>query len=460
TIRKQIIEIFHRLPITEALRGFVKDILSPMFKLLTKENEENALLLLRIIVEYMKQFRPQMIMEVREFLQFVHNVYRQKASALDQIFLTKTFSHPTLTINEIDLSAIIEQICTSVKLIVKKIQNFPVQSSITTDETTNSTSHIASDTFTILSRASHSVKLLAEFPVAIVLLYQLCRQSLQAEFGELVPLFLRYLTLQPSKEQKNDPKFNMEIYIEFLTTQAKTLSFLAFVGKTYQEQLALNSDLLVIAIFQLLDGCPPENVQLRKDIIVAARHFVSSDFRTLFIPHVKRFFDENLLLSSGYTARETLKPLAYNTFGEFFNHIRANLSIEDLQNVLYMYSKMIHDSSLPPTIQVTSLKFLTNIAESIRQKGSEKSRDLLIHVVETLVFKCKSLPKQCTHLSTTSNEKSNSSTISAVNEVDVTTSTLNELVQNMNDITNREKELQRQQVLIHYNGYIQFITYC
>jgi len=46
------------------------------------------------------------------------------------------------------------------------------------------------------------VKLLAEFPVAIVLLYQLCRQALQVEFGELVPLFLRYLTLQPSKEQK------------------------------------------------------------------------------------------------------------------------------------------------------------------------------------------------------------------------------------------------------------------
>lgn len=33
---------------------------------------------------------------------------------------------------------------------------------------------------------------------------------------------------------------------------------------------------------------------------------------------------------------------------------------------------MIHDSSLPPTIQVMSLKFLTNIAEAIRQKGPEK----------------------------------------------------------------------------------------
>ncbi len=37
-------------------------------------------------------------------------------------------------------------------------------------------------------------------------------------------------------------------------------------------------------------------------------------------------------------------------------------------------------------------------------------------------------------------------TIPLINEVDITTSTLNELVQNMNDVTNREKELQRQQV--------------
>jgi hypothetical protein len=36
------------------------------------------------------------------------------------------------------------------------------------------------------------------------------------------------------RRSRADPKFNLEVYIEFLTTQAKTLSFLAFVGKTYQ----------------------------------------------------------------------------------------------------------------------------------------------------------------------------------------------------------------------------------
>lgn len=39
-----------------------------------------------------------------------------------------------------------------------------------------------------------------------------------------------------------------------------------------------------------------------------------------------------------------------------------------------MYSKMIHDSSLPPTIQVMSLKFLSNLPEVIRQKAPERVR--------------------------------------------------------------------------------------
>ena len=217
TIRKQMIEVFHRLPITDALRNHIRDILSPMFKLLTKENEENALLLLRIIVEYMKQYRPQMINEVRDFLQFVHNVYRQKASALEHMFITKKFDFPTMTIHEIDLSNLLEQICSSVQLTVKKSSSI---SALTTDEATNVNAPVQHDTvirtsrgstanrpfrfvqLTILSHASHSVKLLAEFPVAIGLLYQLCRQPLQNEFGDLVPMFLKYLILTPNKKQR------------------------------------------------------------------------------------------------------------------------------------------------------------------------------------------------------------------------------------------------------------------
>jgi hypothetical protein len=141
-IRKQMIEIFHRLPISDAVRVGVKDILSPMFQLLTEENEENALLLLRIIVEYMKQFRPPMINEVREFLRFVHKVYNQKASVMDQMFLTKNFDYDTMTIREIDLTSLIDQICSSVPLTVKKVAS---GSAISTDEATSATSQLPPD---------------------------------------------------------------------------------------------------------------------------------------------------------------------------------------------------------------------------------------------------------------------------------------------------------------------------
>ena len=138
-----MIEIFHRLPISDAVRAYVKDILSPMFKLLTRENEENALLLLRIIVEYMKQFRPPMINEVRDFLQFVHKVYNQKASVMEQMFLTKNFAYHTATIQEIDLTNLIEQICASVPLTVKKTSS---ASAISTDESTNVATQAQLDT--------------------------------------------------------------------------------------------------------------------------------------------------------------------------------------------------------------------------------------------------------------------------------------------------------------------------
>jgi hypothetical protein len=91
------------------------------------------------------------------------------------------------------------------------------------------------------------------------------------------------------------------------------------------------------------------------------------------------------------TLASLFRPLAYNTFGEFFNHIRVTLSIDDLQCVLYMYSKVIHDPSLPPTIQMTSLKFLVYIAESIRQKASDKDSHLLIHTIESYVLNCLSI---------------------------------------------------------------------
>lgn len=63
-VRKLILEMIHRLPHTEQLRQYVRPILDLMSKLLEKDNEENVLVCLRIIIEFHKQFKPTFNPEV------------------------------------------------------------------------------------------------------------------------------------------------------------------------------------------------------------------------------------------------------------------------------------------------------------------------------------------------------------------------------------------------------------
>lgn len=63
-VRKLVLEMIHRLPTSESLRQYVKQILSLMLRLLQVDNEEIVLVCLRIIIELHKQFRPAFNQEV------------------------------------------------------------------------------------------------------------------------------------------------------------------------------------------------------------------------------------------------------------------------------------------------------------------------------------------------------------------------------------------------------------
>lgn len=85
-VRKLILEMIHRLPTSEALRPYVKQILSLMLKLLQTDNEENVLVCLRIIIELHKQYRPQYNPEILHFLTFVKAIYADLPKHLSKIF--------------------------------------------------------------------------------------------------------------------------------------------------------------------------------------------------------------------------------------------------------------------------------------------------------------------------------------------------------------------------------------
>lgn len=61
--------------------------------------------------------------------------------------------------------------------------------------------------------------------------------------------------------------------------QIKTLSFLAYIIKIYQEVVSNHSPMLVQGMLGLLTLCPMEVAHLRRELLIASRHIVATDLR-------------------------------------------------------------------------------------------------------------------------------------------------------------------------------------
>lgn len=89
--------------------------------------------------------------------------------------------------------------------------------------------------------------------------------------------------------------------------------------------------------------------------------------------HIERLFDENILIGNGWTAHESMRPLAYSTLADLVHHVRTNLPMSDLALAVDLFSKNIHDDTLPSSIQTMSCKLLLNLVESIRTKSDQEN---------------------------------------------------------------------------------------
>ncbi|XP_019712857.1 transformation/transcription domain-associated protein isoform X2 [Hippocampus comes] len=367
-LRKLVLEIIHRIPTNEHLRTHTKNILSVMFRFLEIESEENVLICLRIIIELHKQFRPPISQEIHHFLDFVKQIYKDLPKVV-----ARYFENPQVIAENTVPSPEMVGMITSV--LVK-----------TAPEREDSETR----THTIIPRGSLSLKVLAELPLIVVLMYQLYKLNIHNVVSEFVPLIMSTIMLQVSPQARQHKLYNKELYADFIAAQIKTLSFLAYIIRIYQELVGKYSQQMVKGMLQLLTNCPSETAHLRKELLIAAKHILTTELRNQFIPCMDKLFDESILIGSGYTARETLRPLAYSTLADLVHHVRQNLPLTDLSLAVQLFAKNIDDESLPSNIQTMSCKLLLNLVDCIRSKSEQENgngRDILMRMLEVFVLK-------------------------------------------------------------------------
>ncbi|XP_057664226.1 transcription-associated protein 1 [Diorhabda carinulata] len=378
-VRKLILEMLYRLPTNETLRPYVKQILSLMLKLLEIDNEENVLVCLKIIIELHKQYKPTFSPEIQKFLEFVKSIYSNLPNQMDKIFEPK----PPIKVKDLTEVNIEELLKETFTMTV-------IQTEVRNDDGTL----VA---YYVIPKAVLSLKVLQELPIIVVLMYQLYKQSVHQDVSDFIPLIMNTITLQPTLKQRQAESFNKEIFVDFMGAQIKTLSFLAYIIKIYQEVVQNHSAMMVQGMLGLLTLCPMEVAHLRRELLIAARHILATELRNKFVPHMEQLFDEDVLLGRGWTTFESLRPLAYSTLADLVHHVRQQLPLADLKRAVHLFSKNVHDDSLATTIQTMSCKLLLNLVDCIRirseAENSNEGRELLMRMLEVFVLKFKTIAK-------------------------------------------------------------------
>ena len=66
---------------------------------------------------------------------------------------------------------------------------------------------------------------------------------------------------------------------------------------------------IALGVVNLLKDCPEEAAGIRKELLVAIRHFWNTDLRASFVPHVDLLLNDDVLIGSSVACSETLKYL-------------------------------------------------------------------------------------------------------------------------------------------------------
>lgn len=182
------------------------------------------------------------------------------------------------------------------------------------------------------------------------------------------------------------------LYNEFIVAQVKTMSFLAYILRSYTALLRPYQHQIPDFVLRLLRECPAESSATRKELLVATRHILSTDFRTSFVPKIDLLLNEKVLIGTGVTAHDTLRPLAYSMLADLIHHIRAELSASQLSRTIYIYSRNLHDATLAPSIQTMCGKLLLNLIDCIMKiPDKSEGRELLMRILDAFASKFEAL---------------------------------------------------------------------
>lgn len=262
-------------------------------------------------------------------------------------------------------------------------------------------------------KSSASFLVLAECPLIAILMFQHYAKVVPANLSTLLPLMVDGLAIRPpaltvpalSKsadhltQQQQMHKVRTR---ELVACQVKTLSFLIYLLRGFMDQLKRYEDRICTNVVSLLTTCPIDAIGTRRELLIAVRHILATSFRKGFYKNIDTLLDDRVLAGGRFSIMHRknniseyyatiLSPLNYSTLADLVHHVRSRLTLHQHARVIHIFSRVIHDASLPVMIQTVAVRLLLNLVDFIFHSKETNSnilgRDLLVRIIYTLVMK-------------------------------------------------------------------------
>ncbi|XP_076887806.1 uncharacterized protein LOC143538050 [Bidens hawaiensis] len=371
-LRNVIIEILSRLPHSEVLRPFVQELLKVAMHVLTTDNEENGLICIRIIFDLLRNFRPNQETEVQPFLDFVCKIYQNFRHTVTHFFESGALVAPSTPPSSMSS--------------LPSLGSEDIKPMEISDQVGSST---ASSTGSgQLNPSTRSFKIVTESPLVVMFLFQLYNRLVQTNIPQLLPLMVTAISV-PGPDKV--PPHLKTHFTELKGAQVKTVSFLTYLLKSFADYIRAHEDSICKSIVNLLVTCS-DSVSIRKELLIALKHVLGTDFKRGLFPLIDTLLEERVLVGIGRACFETLRPLAYSLLAEIVHHVRGDLSLPQLSRIIYLFSSNMHDASLSLSIHTTCARLMLNLVEPIFEKGidlpsMDEARVLLGRILDAFVGK-------------------------------------------------------------------------
>ncbi|GAB2260071.1 hypothetical protein Droror1_Dr00010926 [Drosera rotundifolia] len=383
-LRNVVVEILNRLPHSEVLRPFVQDLLKVAMQVLTTDNEENGLICIRIIFDLLRNFRPTLENEVQPFLDFVCRIYQNFRGTVGYFFDNAAMNGAAAAAAAVAAAAPMEVSGSGSG--GDELKGMDVGDQLSGSGGIGGSG--GGNANGVLNPSTRSFKVVTESPLVVMFLFQLYSRLVQTNIPHLLPLMVSAISV-PGPDKV--PSHLKTQFLELKGAQVKTVSFLTYLLKSFADYIRPHEESICKSIVNLLVTCS-DSVSIRKELLVALKHVLGTDFKKGLFPLIDTLLEERVLVGTGRACFESLRPLGYSLLAEIVHHVRGDLSLPQLSKIIYLFSSNMHDASLSLSIHTTCARLMLNLVEPIFEKGVDQasmddSRILLGRILDAFVGK-------------------------------------------------------------------------